>query len=94
MQYLLIYLGCINFAGAVTVVFDKRRAVRGAWRIPERTLFAFCVLGGCPGVYLAMRAVRHKTLHKRFMLGIPVIFILQIAIILFVYYKMYGGFHP
>lgn len=93
LRYLLIYLACINLAGAVAVVLDKRRAGRGAWRIPERTLFAFCVLGGCPGVYFAMRAVRHKTLHKRFMLGIPAIFILQIAIMLLIYYKMYGGFH-
>ncbi len=91
LQYLLIYVVCINLAGAVAALLDKRRAKRGTWRISERTLFVFCVCGGCPGVYLTMRAVRHKTRHKRFMLGIPAIFIIQIAIILMIYYKTYGG---
>ena len=88
MRYVLYYLLFINLAGAAAVVLDKRR---GAWRVPERTLFAFCALGGCPGVYLAMRAKRHKTLHKRFMLGIPAIFILQIVIICAVYYFLFRG---
>lgn len=91
MRYVLWYLALVNLAGAAAVVLDKRRARRGAWRVRERTLFVFCALGACPGVYAAMRAARHKTLHKRFMLGIPAIFVLQIAIIFAVYYYLLRG---
>lgn len=87
----LWYLLAVNAVGVCAVLADKWKARRGAWRVPEKTLFGLCVLGGCPGVYCAMRAVRHKTLHKRFMLGIPAIFILQIAIVLAVYYVLYKG---
>lgn len=91
MRYLLGYIVFINIVGVCAVVLDKRKARRGEWRVPEKSLFTFCVLGACPGVYLAMRAVRHKTLHKRFMLGIPAIFILQIAIIFGIYYFLHRG---
>lgn len=74
---LLIYLLFINLLGVGLVVSDKARA-RRRWRIPERALFAAALLGGCPGVYLSMRAVRHKTLHRRFMIGLPVLFALQL----------------
>ena len=93
MKWAVWYLLAVNVLGALAVVLDKWKAKRGAWRIPERTLFAFCILGGCPGVYLAMRAKRHKTLHKRFMWGIPAIFILQIAIIATIYYFLFKGRH-
>jgi uncharacterized membrane protein YsdA (DUF1294 family) len=75
-----IYLFAINFAGAVAVLVDKHRAKKGKWRVPEKTLFLLAGLGGVAGVYLAMRAVRHKTLHKRFMIGLPAIFIAQVAL--------------
>lgn len=89
MQYILIYLLAINLTGAAVVCADKWKAQRGRWRVRERTLFAFCLLGGCVGVYCAMRLCRHKTLHKRFMLGIPAIFFLQIVILSAVYYNLY-----
>lgn len=79
MKLILLYLVIINLSGAAAVFLDKRRARRGQWRIRERTLFLFAVLGGTPGVYLAMRACRHKTQHKRFMWGLPLIFLLQLA---------------
>ncbi|MGE4549585.1 MAG: DUF1294 domain-containing protein [Intestinibacillus sp.] len=93
MEILLYYLLAVNVIGALVVALDKWKARRGKWRVPERTLFAFCVLGGCPGVYLSMRSVRHKTLHRRFMWGIPAIFILQIAIISAIYYFLLRGGH-
>ena len=77
---LAIYLFVINFAGVLAVLLDKHRARRGKWRIPEKTLFLLAGLGGTPGVYLTMRAIRHKTLHKRFMIGLPAIFIAQAAL--------------
>lgn len=85
----LFYLFFINLAGAIVVAADKWKAQHNRWRVPERVLFGFCLAGGCVGVYAAMRLCRHKTLHKRFMLGIPAIFILQMVIILFVYYHLH-----
>lgn len=89
MHILLFWLLAVNICGAVAAIHDKRAAVRDAWRVPERTLFLFCILGGCPGVYLAMRAVHHKTHHRRFMWGIPIIFLIQCAICAALWY-----YHP
>lgn len=79
MKLLLLYLAVVNLAGAMAVLIDKRRARRGQWRVRERTLFLFALLGGTPGVYLSMRLCRHKTKHRRFMWGLPLIFFLQLA---------------
>lgn len=77
---ILYWLAVINAAGIAVTIHDKRAARRGAWRVSERTLFVLCLLGGCPGVYLTMRLIHHKTLHRRFMLGIPAIFLAQCAL--------------
>ena len=82
MPYILI----INFISAFVCVFDKHRAKKGGYRVPESTLFALCLMGGSVGMYLTMKAIRHKTRHKRFMIGIPLIIILQIAVLLVVKY--------
>lgn len=79
MKILLIYLAAVNLAGVAAVFWDKWRARHSAWRIRERTFFIFALLGGTPGVYAAMRLCRHKTLHRRFMWGLPAIFLLQAA---------------
>lgn len=92
MKILLVYLLAVNLLGAMAVFIDKWRARREKWRIRERTLFLFGILGGVPGVYGAMRLCHHKTLHKRFMLGLPAIFILQIVIICIIIYYWYTHF--
>ncbi|MDO5548817.1 MAG: DUF1294 domain-containing protein [Eubacteriales bacterium] len=81
MKAIWIYLLLVNGIGAAVTAWDKRAARRGAWRVAEKTLFLWCVLGGCPGVYLTMRCIHHKTRHKRFMWGIPLIFVLQCALV-------------
>ncbi len=60
---------------------DKRRAERGKRRIPEATLFLVAVLGGSPGIMLAMRRYRHKTLHTSFTVGMPLICFFEAAIL-------------
>ncbi len=75
---LIVYLLVINLIGAILVVSDKKRARQNSWRIRERSLFLAAALGGCPGVYLTMKKIRHKTQHKRFMIGLPVIFAVQL----------------
>lgn len=82
MKYIVIYLIVINFLSFLFCAIDKSRARKGKRRIRERTLFTLCFLGGCPAMFITMLTIRHKTLHKRFMFGIPLIFLLQLIIIL------------
>ena len=83
----LIWLLTVNFAGAALTVLDKYRAKKGKWRIAEHTLFAVAFLGGGVGIYAAMFAVRHKTRHRKFTLGIPAILLLQaLAVVLLCFF--------
>ena len=89
MQGVLWYLLAVSAAGAVVCVYDKCAAPRGWRRVPERTLFFWALVGGGAGVYLAMLLMRHKTLHRSFMFGIPAIMVLQAAIFLGIYNILY-----
>ncbi len=82
MRLIWFYLLIINVLSAGTAIWDKRCAQRDAWRVPEKTLFALCILGGGPLMYLTMRLIHHKTRHRRFMWGIPGIIGIQCAAIL------------
>lgn len=73
----------INLAGFIVVAVDKLKARRKAWRIPERTLFWFALIGGSVGVYAGLLTFRHKTRKWYFMWGIPFIFLIQIAIAIY-----------
>lgn len=81
---LTIYLFIINLIAIVITVYDKRASVKHKWRVRESTLLIVSALGGSVAMYITMRIIRHKTKHYKFMLGIPLIFIFQCAIILFV----------
>ena len=87
MKYVVLYLLLINILGISVTVYDKFASKRGLRRISERNLLVLCALGGSVSVYAVMRLIRHKTLHKKFMIGIPVIIFLQILIIAFYLYK-------
>ena len=87
MKFLLIYLLIINLAGFLVMFLDKQKAKKGKWRIPEKTLFLFAIIGGSIGTNLGMNLFRHKTKHWYFKFGMPLILILQIA--LFVYLKFF-----
>jgi len=75
------YLILINIAGFLMMRADKRRAVRHKWRIRERSLFLCAAIGGSAGSWIGMYVFRHKTKHLRFVLGIPAILVLQIAVV-------------
>ncbi|MCM1495395.1 MAG: DUF1294 domain-containing protein [Bacteroides sp.] len=77
----ILYLIILNFVGMFSMGMDKQRAKRGAWRIPERTLFFIALLGGSLGCILGMQMFRHKTRHKQFVIGMPVIAMLQIVLL-------------
>jgi len=73
-------LAAVNLAAFVMMGIDKRRAVRGRWRIPERTLLTVCALFGAAGGLMGMRLFRHKTQKARFRFGVPVMLIIQLAL--------------
>lgn len=73
------YLIAVNVLAFALMGIDKAKARRGAWRIPEKALFLAAALGGSLGALLGMCAFRHKTRHLRFVLGLPVILLLQLT---------------
>ncbi|KGX93404.1 membrane protein [Pontibacillus halophilus JSM 076056 = DSM 19796] len=84
MEFILIYIVMINLIGVVLMRVDKQRAKRNQWRIQEKTLFGVAVMGGSVGIWTGMRLYRHKTKHSSFVIGIPLIAILQIAFVLYI----------
>ena len=74
---LLIYLAVVSVGSIIVTVLDKAAAKRHAWRVPERTLLILAALGGAPAMLVTMLLIRHKTRHLKFMLGLPLIILLQ-----------------
>ncbi len=81
MFYLILYLIVINLVAIVITAHDKLAAENHRRRTPERTLLLIAALGGSPAMYLTMLVIRHKTRKPLFMIGIPVIFFLELALI-------------
>lgn len=77
---LVVWLIAINLVTFAVYGADKRRARRGAWRVPEKTLFLLPLLGGSVGALLGMRVFRHKTKHWYFVWGVPAILLAQMAL--------------
>lgn len=76
-----IYLIAVNLAGFALMGFDKWKARKHAWRIPEATLFIVALIGGSIGSILGMQLFRHKTRRWYFVYGMPAILLLQIALV-------------
>lgn len=79
-KYILFWLAGINLLALVLCGIDKWKARRDRWRIPEKTLFLSAILGGSVGLLVGMHLFRHKTKHKSFTIGVPLIFIFQLGI--------------
>lgn len=77
----LCYLIVLNIIGFVIMGVDKKRSLRGAFRISEASLFLTALLGGSLGCILGMNCFRHKTKHWYFKYGMPAIFMLQVMIL-------------
>ena len=75
-----LYFLIISFITFIITACDKIKAKKGKRRIPEKTLFLLAFLGGSISEYITMKLIRHKTLHKRFMIGLPVIIFLQLSL--------------
>ena len=87
IRYLLWYLAAVNLVTFTAYGVDKAKARRGAWRVPEKTLFLLPLLGGSLGALLGMLTFRHKTKHWYFVWGIPLILLAQMALAVWVYVR-------
>ena len=84
-QYSMYYLLAINFVSFFLYGIDKYKAKKNQWRISEATLLMMAVIGGSIGAWTGMRLWHHKTMHKKFKYGIPVIIILQVVLAVYLY---------
>ena len=83
----VFYIAVISLLTIAVTVYDKIAAKkRPRHRVPENTLLLLAVLGGGPAEYLTMQLIRHKTKHKKFMVGLPVIILLEAAAVGLVWY--------
>ena len=87
MEYLAYYLAAVNILLCALMGTDKLLAKLQKRRIPEKTLFALAVLGGALGGTVGMYSFHHKTLHKAFAVGFPLLTILQIAAVTYIIIK-------
>lgn len=89
LMIVLGYLLIVNVLGFVLMFVDKKRAQNNQWRIKEATLFLTAAIGGSIGSMLGMKVFRHKTKHLSFLIGMPAIFIVQVALVIgyFVYLR-------
>ena len=78
---LLYYLIVINIVTFLVYGIDKWKAKQGSRRISEVSLLILAVIGGCIGALLGMKIWHHKTMHKKFKYGLPMILLAQIALI-------------
>ena len=76
------YLALLSLISVIVTVYDKWAAKRRpSGRIRESSLIALSVVGGSAAMLLTMLLIRHKTRHPKFMIGIPLILIIQAALI-------------
>lgn len=86
-EIISIYIVIINLAGFFSMVIDKKRAINKKYRISEKNLFLIAILGGSLGSILGMNLIHHKTKHWYFKFGIPLILLLQIFILFYLFLK-------
>ena len=85
MNIILYYLLAVNIATFLLYGVDKYKAKKNKWRISEATLLMMAVIGGSIGAWAGMRLWHHKTMHKKFKYGIPVIIMMQIALVTYLH---------
>ena len=82
---MMYYLLAINALSFILFGLDKYKAKKGKWRISEATLLMMAVIGGSIGAWTGMRLWHHKTMHKKFKYGIPIIIIMQVSLVVYLH---------
>ena len=89
MLYVICYLLIVNIIAFFLMGIDKKKAQTGAWRIPEKTLFLSAILGGGVGAIAGMQLFRHKTRHRSFVIGMPLILLAWVILLAALIYFRY-----
>ena len=87
MKYILIYILLINLIAILSIALDKSAARNGEDRVRESSLLIVAALGGGIGMYVAMRIFHHKTRKNKFMVGVPAIVLIEIALLVIYYFN-------
>ena len=87
-KIILIYIAVISLISIIVCIYDKivSKKNRVELRVPEKTLLLLSFIGGSVAMYIAMQITHHKTKHAKFMIGIPIIILLQAAIVVCYFY--------
>jgi len=86
LHVVLAYFITVNVLGLVLFGIDKWKAKHDKWRISEATLLSLTAIGGSIGAWVGMKVWHHKTMHKKFKYGIPLVMVLQFVLLLFTLY--------
>lgn len=86
LHVVLAYFITVNVLGLVLFGIDKWKAKHDKWRISEATLLSLTAIGGSIGAWVGMKVWHHKTMHKKFKYGIPLVIVLQFALLLVTLY--------
>lgn len=85
--YFLLYILMMNIYAFGLTAIDKYKAKKEKWRVKEKNFFIAALLGGAAGIMMGMTMFRHKTKHKIFYIGIPIIYIVNmICVGLFIFF--------
>lgn len=80
-ELIVIYLAVIAAVAVIITIVDKTAAKKNLWRVPEATLMLIGLFGGALPMFVTMRVIRHKTRHKKFMIGLPLEIALHAAVL-------------
>lgn len=83
MDIITGYLLAANIVSFILYGIDKYKAKRGKWRISEAMLLTMAVIGGSVGAWMGMKVWHHKTMHKKFTIGVPLVFVLQVVLAIY-----------
>lgn len=87
IKFLAFYFLDVSILTVFITVLDKQFAKHGKRRVSEATLLTFGFIGGALAEYITMKIIRHKTLHKKFMYGLPAEIVFHVAILIFIIIK-------
>jgi len=87
LQFFLGYLSAVTLLTFVLYGIDKYKAKHNRWRISEATLLLMALIGGSIGALLGMKVFHHKTQHLKFSIGVPLILLLQIALLVWLWLR-------
>lgn len=88
MNYILLIYVILNIYAFLLMYIDKNRARNHKWRISEKHIWIVAVLGGALGATIGMKQFRHKTKHKQFVILLPLLAVLTIAIYIYILIKL------